>query len=682
VKDEKFWRPSARAALAGLLIPVLLASAGPSAAAVGDCGQPVTNGTKPLTNDCLYTLRSAVGIVECELCVCDTDGGGTIAASDAQRCLRAAVGLSVTLSCPDCPSTTSTSVPGTSSTSTTTLPEPNPGCPGYAEWTTHAGFGLECESNADCAAGACDEETGRCRTETRWDVGWNGLGHEGDLNEGPVERLIVDCAEEMAPCGQCAIVGIDPSPGNCRCANDTRTICDQPLTGDFSDCRSCSGGANSGKPCDHDNDCPSGSCSGTAVCQCFTSPPIPASAGGTSFCYVPRYDSNVSGTVDVDSGSGEIRVDMRLATYIGIGTREPCPTCGGVCSNDSETFCVRDEDCAPGVCNDDPTPNDGVRDGVCSSYTGADSGKPCDKGAFHSTFPAFPSGPSGGWVSLDCMPGSGSNSSGQGLLIRSERTTATSSLPADLSCRGAGSDLDCPCLMCSNSPGVPCNSDEECAELSIPSTCTLATGSRAAECETNADCQSADAGNCIAFSTAQRCQYALSVECTTNAECQDIPLGTCPAPTCSSQGAAGDFPLPNGCENLECTDTGNEIGQCTTGPDSQYCAGVVRPNGEGILACATDDDCAPDVVGVDARPCSLVQRQPCFLDPIEADGNADPDHPVLAETYCVGTLSSAGKNAVYGLPGPARAVRQTSLRSYCDSNPEQLYSPGAGGCGP
>jgi hypothetical protein len=681
VKDEAFWRTSARAALAGLLIPVLLASAGTCVAAVGDCGQPVTNGTKPLTNDCLYTLRSAVGLVDCEPCVCDTDGNGTIAASDAQRCLRAAVGLAVALNCPDCPSTTTTSLPGTSSTSTTTLPEPNPGCPGYAEWTTHAGFGAECESNADCAAGACDDEIGRCHTETRWDVGWTGLGHDGDLNDGSLERLIVDCPAESAPCGQCAVTGIDPSPGNCRCANDTRAVCDRPLTGDFSDCRSCSGGANSGKPCDHDNDCPSGSCSGIAVCQCFTSPPVPASAGGSPFCFVPRYDSNVSGTVDVDSGAGDIRADMRLVAYLGLGTREPCPTCGGVCSNDAQQYCVRDEDCPGGACNDDPVPNDGVRDGVCSSYSGADSGQPCDKGAFNSSFPAFPSGPSGGWYSLDCMPAAGANASGQGMRIRSVRTTGMSSLSAELPC--AGGAVDCPCFMCTNDPTFPCSSDQECVDLPAPSTCTLATGSRPAECETNADCDSADAGNCITFSLTQRCQFALTVSCTTNAECQDIDLGNCRVPACSAVGGAGVDPLPNGCDNLECTDSGNGLGECTTGPDDKFCDGIVRPDGHGMVPCSSDEDCNFGMIGVlPVHTCSIVERRSCFLDPIEAVGSADPLRPVMTETYCAGTLSSTGKNAAYGLPGPARAVRQTSLRSYCDADPEQLYSPGVGGCAP
>jgi hypothetical protein len=369
---------------------------------------------------------------------------------------------------------------------------------------------------------------------------------------------------------------------------------------------------------------------------------------------------------------------MRLVVHIGLGTLAPCPACGGTCSGDPGRFCVRDEDCVgAGTCNDDPVANDGSRGGVCATYLGSDSGKPCDKAAFNSTFPAFPSGPSGGWYSLDCMPSN--NASGLGLLASSLRSTGAASLTASLPCTGAGSSFDCPCLLCSNDTSVPCNTDLDCA--AVPSKCALATSqSNPILCSSNSDCANVDAGPCSM--NIERCSRANSLLCESNADCLNESVGTCVAPTCSSRGSSGVDPLPNQCESQACSDLGGGTAECTTGPDVQYCSGVVQANGDGILPCYTEDDCSLGVVGVNAQPCDLVQRQPCFLEPIVATGSADPSRPVLAETYCLGTLSTSGKNAVLGLPGPARVEKQTSLRSYCDSDPATLYTPGVGGCEP
>jgi hypothetical protein len=690
-------------AIAGSVLAALTSFlfAQPALAATGDCGQPISTGSTPLANDCLYTLRAGVELVECELCVCDTDGSSSVSATDAQRCLRVAVGLDVELLCPDCTITTTTTIaettttvaeettttipPTTSSTTTTTsttttLVPTNPACPGYVEWTTHAGYGAACETNSDCAAGVCDQEGGRCRTETRWDIGWVGFGHDTDLNEGAVERVKVSCEAEEAPCGECEVEGIDPSPGNCRCANDSRAICDEPFEADADDCASCSGGTHNGKPCTSGDDCPGGACSGAAVCQCYASPPIPLSAGGTPTCVVPRFASDLVGTVNVDSGASALPTTMRLVAYIGLATTAPCPACGGTCTGDPGRFCVRDEDClGAGTCNDDPVANDGNRGGVCATYVGSDSGKPCDKGAFNSTFHAFHSGPAGAWYSLDCMPSAGTNASGLGLLVSSLRSTGSSSLAAELPCTGEGSDLDCPCMLCSNDTTVPCNTHLDC--LSVPSKCSLSTSQQNPFlCSSNSDCADVDAGPCNA--SIDRCSRATSLLCNSNADCLNESVGTCLAPTCSSRGGSGVDPLPNLCESHACSDLGDGTAECTTGPDTKFCSGVVQANGDGIVTCFDDDGCSFGVIGIDAQPCDLVQRQACFLDPIVATGSADPARPVLAETYCMGTLSTSGKNAVLGLPGPVRVERQTSLRSYCDSDPATLYSPGVGGCEP
>jgi hypothetical protein len=67
----------------------------------GDCGDGTDDGDVT-ASDALLALRTAVGVLACELCRCDVDGSGGVAASDALRILNAAVGVPVALDCPLC----------------------------------------------------------------------------------------------------------------------------------------------------------------------------------------------------------------------------------------------------------------------------------------------------------------------------------------------------------------------------------------------------------------------------------------------------------------------------------------------------------------------------------------------------------------------------------------------------
>ena len=67
----------------------------------GVCGDFNSNGSI-VASDALNILRTAVGTLECLLCICDTDGSGGIFASDALLDLRHAVDQPVTLDCPAC----------------------------------------------------------------------------------------------------------------------------------------------------------------------------------------------------------------------------------------------------------------------------------------------------------------------------------------------------------------------------------------------------------------------------------------------------------------------------------------------------------------------------------------------------------------------------------------------------
>jgi hypothetical protein len=107
----------------------LLFAASSSRAALGDCSQPISNGSEPVATDCLFILRASVGSETCDpACVCDSAGGGGATATDALACLRVATGLPQELEC-NCPTTTTTTstvptttLPTTTTTTTTTLP--------------------------------------------------------------------------------------------------------------------------------------------------------------------------------------------------------------------------------------------------------------------------------------------------------------------------------------------------------------------------------------------------------------------------------------------------------------------------------------------------------------------------------------------------------------------------------
>jgi hypothetical protein len=92
-------RRSAAFTLCALLLWGL---AGPAFADLGDCGQPSSTGPTPVATDALFTLGAAVGSQTCELCVCDLNNDGSIAATDALIDLAAAVGQMVSLDCPSC----------------------------------------------------------------------------------------------------------------------------------------------------------------------------------------------------------------------------------------------------------------------------------------------------------------------------------------------------------------------------------------------------------------------------------------------------------------------------------------------------------------------------------------------------------------------------------------------------
>jgi hypothetical protein len=612
-------------------------------------------------------------------------------------------------------------------TTTTTLPVGDPQCPNLGEIVLYSRDSqVACTDNTDCTEPrTCDTSVGLCKTAADLDSGWIGVGHNGDINDQVTARAHLYCPGPAPTCGECDVVGIDPGPGNCRCGNSVRTICDQPLRENSSDCPACEGGsATAGKTCSSNTDCNvqscdgrcstnlavtcaintdcssvgagtcstgtadptkqkkcsngafcssntdcAGTCTGDASCDCYLGPPFPLNSGGTHACIVSRFSENVTGTANVDLGAGEIDANLRSKVFLGITGQKPCPVCAGKCSDNSAT-CLFDSDCTSNDCVQD-VPDDGIRNGVCSG--GANTNQSCDANGSNATFPAILGGtlPAGGQYSIDCQPSTGLNVSGVGLQIDLHQTTGVSSMTAALDCDGAdaGTAL-CPCLQCSKDKFVPCNEDSDCA--SQGSFCSLYNNPTTYECTSNDDCASLDLGNCAGNNT---CLGASGKACATNADCQNQSGGTCDVSSCSSIGQ-GTIPSPNGCSDALCSDVGNGEGRCLTGADDSYCDGLVRIDGRGMKTCSGDIDCAPFGLG----SCALTEKRPCYLDPIVATGDPDPEFPVAGAVFCIPPTENAGINLAVGLPGPGRIINQGAARTFCAGDNDTQYQPGIGGC--
>jgi hypothetical protein len=246
------------------------------------------------------------------------------------------------------------------------------------------------------------------------------------------------------------------------------------------------------------------------------------------------------------------------------------------------------------VCLNDAVANDGVADGICDG--GSRDGLACDTNGFDATFaPAA----DGAGLSLDCVPFAAENISGTGLKITLPLTTGVESLGADTKCDAPLSSIDCFCALCSGDTTIACRD--------------------------NADCAAVAAG------------------------------------TCTANSGAGALRQPNACGGgfANCTDIGDEKGECSD-TSNMFCEGLLKADGRGFLACLNDAECVNESFtqcpGNDCGPCTLVAQRPCFLDPIEAAGVANPDEPVLAGTFCLPPTINVGINGTSGSPGPGRVV--------------------------
>ncbi len=485
-------------AIAALSVAALLVgSATPAAADNGDCSQPVSSGPNPVATDCLYILRTAVGLLTCTpTCICDlNDSGGNPNATDSLSCLNAAVGVPNLLNC-DCPvSTTTTTTGGTTTTTTvdggttttttggtttTTIGGGGGACPDTVELTVFAGAGEECTSNGDCEVGTCDSGFGRCATVTSLDTGFTGISHDADINHRQKALADLACAASAAPCGECDVTGVNTGNGDCRCADDNAAICDQPFAADADDC-------------------------GGAICNCYLGPPLPLSAGNTPACVVNRLANDISGTLDVDVGSSATTVNLRSIVYLPNNVFVPCPYCDG-----------------------DTTAGDGVKDGTCVGGGSPNLGDPCDAGASNTSFPA----PGGNGSSLDCFPDPGTNISGAGLQIDLDLSTGAQSLTSGVACGFPPVVVEqCACGECSGNDNIPCTNNTDCTAAGAGNCQNPGGGAaRPSKCAGNLICNDVGGGEgeCDEGPTDQYCDAIVRangegfVSCLSQGDCDVI----------------------------------------------------------------------------------------------------------------------------------------------------------------
>ncbi len=377
-------------------------------------------------------------------------------------------------------------------------PVPNPVCGDAVLDLTEA-----CETAADCTGGAICNSSCECVcgfgqpqcpvlmeatslagfgsqiTVSEADEGWSGIGHDTDVLDESSLHLDIACSgSPPASCGDCSVLGVNTGPGSCRCANDNRTVCDQPLANDGDDC-------------------------GGARCECYLAPPTPRSEGSTPRCVVNRLSQSPSGTWNVDTGAGALDLPQRRRVYLGETIFQPCPTCVG-----------------------DLVAGDGSRDGTCD--LGENAGQNCDAQATDATFPA----PGGGAYSLDCFPSAGKNVSGTGLAMDLSLTTGSLSLSAGVECGFPPFAPElCPCGVCSGSPSTPCSSNADCAGVG---TCgNLSLGKPRANACDNSSCSDVGGGEgeCSTGPTTTFCDGITRanggglVTCNSNADCTAAVIG-------------------------------------------------------------------------------------------------------------------------------------------------------------
>lgn len=298
--------------LASTLLTTMFLFANPACAAMGDCGQPISDGPQPVATDALFVLGVAIGVGACDPCVCDVDGNFSVSATDALLLLTRAVGQSVQFFCPSCESSCEGSA----------APECGGTCHDGEICSTDPFEPTRCEclnaceaSDAPTCGGSCDEEDPEIVCTA---IGVDtGEGFDDACACLPAEASTCEDAETPDCSGIC-------TPGHYCTQDNGSCVCEaQPIQG----------GCGQASPPACGGTCPDGFiCQDIADgCACVQT------GGGDDSCY------DADGPTCAGSCSGG---EACVVGFFGeCECFEPCelsdaPTCGGSCNDDSE-ICQR-----------------------------------------------------------------------------------------------------------------------------------------------------------------------------------------------------------------------------------------------------------------------------------------------------------------------------------------------------
>lgn len=593
------------------------------------------------------------------------------------------------------------------------------------------------------------------------DAGWTGLSHDqlaADLSGFVVDLAGCDCSAFLG--ATCVGVTVDPI---CELHGETMPVCshspmsaqrcddsgDQDGADENSDCYVCDEFTlNAGAHCLDEGDCQSrcydsegvgyGTCESQSDCGigqacrgrcdkgefCIRTPnggPLPVNSAGASVCGVQTFRTDVTGTLNLVTGSHEIYYQLFSQIHTGEGTSRPCPVCGGFCvggANDNKICsgtcsgsgdsCRFDDECPTGqqctVTSPDCPGGHCELSLVCGTNAALNpeiEGKACRISAEHRFF---------GTVSNDCLPASSSNTTGRGLEIDYlPWTSGTLTLPATVPCTAPGFELyECPCPDDGGQPSKPnecapaCNAmgpafGAGCADGNSSGKGTKCTGgpNDGRLCDEDADCPlgscSGNPLHCIGDPAFER------YSCTTNADCGfGACVDACPGGRC--------VPL--------CVPTASDPydGECAAGPPTYHCAGLKFlfkscstdsvgagcssvcsgssapcveqsdcPSGETCEgACPEARDCAAGPDGVAGTPDDLEGAglciediRSCFVDPIVAQGGStlngegDATNMSTVGLFCQKRSVNIGANSGAGFGGPTRVrVRGTNVANF------------------
>ena len=590
------------------------------------------------------------------------------------------------------------------------------------------------------------------------DAGWTGLSHDqlaADLSGYVIGLANCDCSSFTgATCtgatsdSVCDIAGATHPV--CSYAPGSAQTCDQLGDGDgtdeTSDCAVCDGwSVNNGAFCEDETDCqsqcydsggvPQGPCTRQSECgaglvcrgrcdasqYCIRTPnggPLPVNSAGASVCGVQTFRTDVTGTMDLVTGTHEIYFQLFSQIHTGEGVARPCPVCGGFCVggvNDTQVCsgacspsgdpCRFDDDCPIGEeCKTESLDCPG---GFCelSLVCGADhpavAGKACRITAENPFF---------GTISNDCLPSSTANTTGRGLEIDYQPwSSGTLTLPYSVPCTASGFELyACPCPDDGGQPSKP----NECAPAcdapgpNFGEGCAIGNssgaGTRCANggnggklCDEDADCPGSTCSDNPTHCTGDPAFEAYA--CTTNTDCG---LGTC-VDACPG-GRCVPLCVPTVTDPLD--------GECAAGPPTYHCDGTkylfksctVSVVGAGCNAqcsvtatpCVEQSDCpaSEQCEGAceEARDCAsgpdgvagtmddfegaglcIEDIRHCFLEPITVDGGStldgegDPTNMKTAGLFCQKKSVNIGANVGAGFGGPTRVrVRGTNVPNF------------------